>query len=92
MEGADEKLRAAAVKRIGDRRGFYMHLGLYVVVNAGLVGLWFMQGGGYFWPAWVIFGWGIGIVAHAFDVFMNQRGPSEQQIQREMDKLKGAPQ
>jgi len=35
----------------------------YLAVNAFLVAIWlFGSGGGYFWPGWVMAGWGLGIV------------------------------
>ena len=86
----DQELRAGALKRIGERRGFFTHLAIYVVVNGALVGFWWLQGGGYFWPGWVIFGWGIGVVAQGFAVFTDQRPPDETKVQREMDKMRGA--
>jgi eukaryotic-like serine/threonine-protein kinase len=42
-----------------------IHLTLYVLVNAFLVGIWAASGGGYFWPIWSILGWGIAVAAHA---------------------------
>ncbi len=35
---------------------------VYVVVNVALVVVWALSGGGYFWPAWSILGWGLGLV------------------------------
>jgi 2TM domain len=59
-----------ATKRVKDLRDFWVHLAMYVVVNAGLVIIDLAQGGGLQWAQWVIFGWGIGIVAHAVNVFV----------------------
>lgn len=47
------------------RQSFKIHLTLYVLVNLFLIGIWAASGGGYFWPVWVILGWGIGVAAHA---------------------------
>ncbi|HEU5084929.1 MAG TPA: 2TM domain-containing protein [Acidimicrobiales bacterium] len=60
---------AAARKRIVDRRDFGSHLVGYLVVNAFLVGIWLLGGGGYFWPAWIMGGWGIGLVMHAWELY-----------------------
>lgn len=43
---------------------FRIHLTIYVLVNALLIGIWAASGGGYFWPVWSILGWGIGLAAH----------------------------
>jgi len=81
--------RAAAIKRLSARRDFGMHLVTYVIVNIGLVVIWFATGHGYFWPGWVLGGWGIGVVLHAWDVY-GRRPISEQDIVKEMDRQRGA--
>ena len=51
-------------------RGAYVaHVRVYFVVNAFLIGIWFLAGGGYFWPAWVILGWGVAVVLQAIATF-----------------------
>jgi len=32
-----------------------------------VVGIWALSGGGYFWPAWVMAAWGVGIVFQVWD-------------------------
>ena len=59
-----------ATKRVKELRDFYVHLAVYVVVNAGLVLLDLVQGDGLQWAQWVIFGWGIGLAAHWVSVFV----------------------
>ena len=59
-----------ATKRVKELRDFYVHLAIYVVVNAGLVLLDLLQGDGLQWAQWVILGWGIGLAAHAVSVFI----------------------
>lgn len=81
----DAELRKEALERIKARRGFAPHLIAYVVVNAFLVGVWAVSGGGYFWPAWVIGGWGIGIVMHAWAAFF-QKPITEDEVRREMQR------
>ena len=41
------------------------HLRVYLAVNTMLVLIWALTGAGYFWPAWPILGWGIGVVLGA---------------------------
>jgi hypothetical protein len=57
--------RERARKRVKDRRDFFTHLTTYVVVNTAVVLIWAITGQGYFWPAWVLLGWGVGLVLHA---------------------------
>lgn len=55
--------------RVQAKREFSSHVVAFVVVNAALIGVWLVTGAGYFWPAWVIFAWGAGLVLHAWDVY-----------------------
>ena len=50
-------------------RGFYTHLAVYVLVNAGLFALNMLSSPGRMWFGWTTFGWGIGLVAHSLAVF-----------------------
>jgi len=59
----------------------------YGVVNAMLTGIWAMAGGGYFWPAWVLLGWGVGLVLNVWDVYF-RRPVTEHDIQREIERLR----
>ena len=82
----DEDLRAAALKRIQEKREFLYHALTYVVVNALIVAVWAFADGGFFWPIFPILGWGLGLLLHGVKVY--QRGPSESEIQREIARLK----
>jgi hypothetical protein len=55
-------------------------------VNAALVAIWAFTGAGYFWPAWVLGLWGIGLILNAWDVFW-RRPITEADIDREVKKL-----
>jgi hypothetical protein len=69
---ASDTARAAARKRIEKRRGLQGGLVAYVVINAFLVAVWAMTGAGYFWPAWIMAGWGVGMLLGLWDFL---RGP-----------------
>lgn len=58
------------------RRRFKIHLSLYVMVNVLLIGIWAASGGGYFWPVWVLLGWGIAVACHAAPVIAATRSAS----------------
>ena len=64
--------RQAARKRIEKRRNLQGGLVAYVVINAAFVAIWAITGGGYFWPAWIIVLWGVGMLLAIWDYF---RGP-----------------
>ena len=59
-----------AYKRAHDRaemvQGLYIHLLVYVVINAGLFAInWATTGGdGPWWFYWTLLGWGIGVAVH----------------------------
>jgi 2TM domain len=84
MEPADEQ-RQNAIERLKNKRSFTEHLVSYIVVNGFLVIVWAMTGAGYFWPAWVMVGWGVGLVLHAWTIFF-QKPITEADIQQEMRK------
>jgi len=88
----EEEIRKEAIKAIRKKRDFKSHLVAYVIVNAFLVLIWyFVSGRGYFWPGWVMAGWGIGLAFNAWDAYGRGSGAiSEAEIQREIDRQKGA--
>ena len=85
----DDELRKRAVKRIKEKREFGTHMVAYVVVNGFFIGIWALTGHGYFWPAWVLLGWGIGIVLHGANMILEGRPMREKDIEREMRRLRG---
>jgi hypothetical protein len=58
-----------AQKRVEAIRGFYIHLGVYVIVNVFLFLINIITSPEGLWFYWVLLGWGIGVAAHAFTVF-----------------------
>ncbi len=82
----DTELRQRAVKRLEDRRGLMAHSLAYVSVNLLLVAIWWVTGHGFFWPVFPIFGWGIGLAFHVWDVMWPAAG--ERQIQAEMERIR----
>ncbi len=73
MEPKDIEREAyrAAKERVEERIGFFWHFISYVAINAVIVFIWYYTSGSdsYFWPAWPIFGWGIGLFFHFAGVF-----------------------
>ncbi len=69
------------------KRDFASHLMSYVVVNGFLIGGWAITGAGYFWPVWILGGWGIGLVMHAWDVYW-RRPITDDDINAEISRLR----
>ena len=82
----NNQLRNQAIHRIRARQQFYVHLAFFLAMGVYLVAVWARSGSPFFWPAWALIGWGIGLVAHASHVFGWQRPISEERIQREIDR------
>jgi hypothetical protein len=87
MTYTEEDLREEATKRVTKRRDLAAHVVVYVVVNAVLVGMWVLTGAGYFWPAWVMLGWGVGLILNVWDVFF-RRPVTQSDIEKEIERLR----
>ncbi|MFI7063653.1 2TM domain-containing protein [Kribbella sp. NPDC050124] len=80
-----DSLREQAVEELRKRREFTGHVLAYLTVNTFLVVIWFLTGAEFFWPAFPIFGWGIGLALHAWDVFSPE--PTETDVRATMDRI-----
>ena len=87
--GADSEqgLREQAIQRLKKKRDFKTHVLIYVAVNTFLVVIWAVTSAGFFWPIFPILGWGIGVLANAWDVY-GRKPISEEEIRREADRLR----
>jgi hypothetical protein len=79
-----------AKKRVDALKGWYIHLLVFAVVNAGLIALDLIQGDGLNWAYWALIGWGIGLAIHTA-VFWLEVGPlgtrwEERKIRELMDR------
>jgi len=63
--GSDEELRERARKRVEDIVGFWVHVLIFTVVNAGIWIIDATQGDGIEWAYWTTIPWGIGLAIHA---------------------------
>jgi len=84
----EDMLRQRAIRQVKKRRDFYGHLLVFVLVNGAAITIWATVGdGGFFWPIFLLFGWGVGLIMNAWDVFY--RGyEDEGQIRREIERLR----
>lgn len=89
LPGADrpDDLRTLAIERLRKKRGLQAHILAYACVNLFFVAIWYFTGAHFFWPAFLIFGWGIGLIFNIWDVYSPDR-MTEERIQREMTRLR----
>jgi hypothetical protein len=64
----DQREVETARRRVAEIEGFYVHLAAYAGIVLLLTVL-NVASGDPWWVQWVFFGWGIGVLAHAFAVF-----------------------
>lgn len=64
----DRKHVKQAYERVAEIKGFYWHLGAFVIVLTGLFIINVATASDW-WVQWVFFGWGIGVLAHAIAIF-----------------------
>jgi hypothetical protein len=84
-ETTSDSARTRARKRVEKRRSLQGGVVAYVVINAFLVGVWAMSGGGYFWPGWVLAGWGVALLLGLWDYV---RGPvTDADIDKELRSM-----
>ncbi len=82
-----ENRRELALERLKKKRDLKAHLVMYISVNVLLIVIWAVSGTDtFFWPIFVLVGWGIGLVANAWDVY-GRKPISEDEVQQEMDRL-----
>ena len=89
---SDEEILKIAKKRVEEKKGFFVHLCVYIVVNIGLVLLWWWTSGGsgHPWFVWTLGGWGIGLIFHALGVFVFNKETSweRKEIEKEVERIK----
>jgi two-component system LytT family sensor kinase len=67
----EEERYQAAKKRVAELKGFYTHLGVYLIFAAAAIAFWVVTGvtGWFFWPLLM---WGIGLAIHAMTIFVTE--------------------
>jgi hypothetical protein len=56
------------------KRGFLIHLFVYLAVNALLIVVNLLYSAGYYWFLFPLVGWGVALAAHAYAAFYRGRG------------------
>jgi hypothetical protein len=87
---SEEEIYKRAKKRVEEKKGFFNHLAVYVVVNLMLILIWAFTSRGYPWFFWPLGGWGIGLIFHFLGVFVFGKTTAweEREIEKEAEKLR----
>ncbi len=82
-------LRDQAVAAVKRKHAFRQMLASYVIVNAFLIVIWAVSGAGYFWPVWVIGGWGLGLAFTAYKAYGPREAITDDEVAHELTRLRG---
>ena len=86
---SEEQIYEQAKKRVEEKKGFFIHLTVYIVVNIVLVLIWaFAVGGGFPWFIIVLGGWGIGLLFHFLGIFIFEKKSDRAAIEKETEKIR----
>jgi uncharacterized membrane protein len=85
MEHA-ERVRIAR-RRAGMKFGFFIHLTVFIAVNAVLFVINQQTTPGYSWFAFPLGGWAIGLSIHGLAVYLSGSGLRERMVEDELRKL-----
>jgi len=77
-----------AKNRVEAKLGFYVHLAIYIAVNALLVSINMRTSPEYSWFIWPLLGWGAGLFFHGMGVFVfsGESAYKKKMIEKEMKK------
>ena len=65
----DQERYRQAKEHVEELKGFYIHVAIYLLVNAALVVINLVTYSDYLWFVWSLLGWGVGLVGHAIGIF-----------------------
>ena len=83
----DQERYERARKRVEAIKGFYIHLLIYLFVNAGLLLINVLTSPVSWWFYWPLLGWGIGLAVHAIGVFGVGNWFGQEWEEREIRKI-----
>ena len=89
VESNPDGMREQARKRVQAKCDLATHVVAYLLINAALVLVWAFAGQGYFWPIWVICGWGVGLLLNIWDVLW-RRPITEDDVNAELSRQRSS--
>ena len=93
-DSLDPALLELAKKSLKKKRDAKEFLIITLAVNAILVGIWWLTTPtGYFWPMWVLFGMGIGVMFAYLDAYtvIGAKPITDDDIRAEAEKMRKRP-
>ena len=88
------EIRRRVEAKYEERNGLLIHLITYGAVNVMLWLIWLSSIGGFPWPLFVTFFWGIGMAAHGLDYYNKHGGGAEkreariqEEVQRHLERF-----
>jgi len=82
-----EQLVRIARRRAGMKFGFFIHLAVFVAVNALLFVINQQTTPGYAWFPFPLGGWAVGLSIHGLAVYLSGSGLRERMVEDELRKL-----
>jgi hypothetical protein len=86
-QGAPGTIEQRARRQLKKKRDLATHALVYVMVNALVVVIWATTSDGFFWPVFLMAGWGIGLVLNAWEVWHPEEFTDEQ-VAREVERIR----
>ncbi len=83
-------VRQQAIGRLKAKKAFWRLAGGSLLGFVLLTVIWALSGGGYFWPAWALFGFLIALATSGWAAFGPRQGITEAQIEAETKKIQGS--
>ena len=87
-EPSEEQIYEEARQKVREKKRFYRDLTTYLIVNAVLVVVWALSGRGYPWFLWPLGIWGAFVLGHGLRIFVFGNGSDQQEIEKEVEKIK----
>lgn len=76
------EIRRRVEAKYDERNALLMHLISYAGVNALVWAIWLFASGGFPWPLFVTFFWGIGLAGHLLDYYNKHGGGAQKREER----------
>ena len=95
FSGREMKIKEERDGQVGRKKGFYRHLGLYLIVNVILIIVWARTGAESDPVPWFIYplgGWGIFVIWNYLEAFVlaEEMGWEKRLLEKEVEKLRKA--